>query len=86
MRPVCIEVEENQTERTQELQLALSLDGGKNYSELVRQEYNFSPPATTFEREVWNVSTQGVTHLRLWIKPDKSNRPCRASLTALWLK
>jgi hypothetical protein len=86
IQQVPLEVEENQASRTQELQLAISLDGGRTYCELLRQEYNFSPPGTTFEREEWVVAAEGVTHLRLWIKPDKRNRPVRASLTALSLR
>ena len=84
-RQVVLEVEETKVSRTQELQLALSSDGGKTYRELVRQEFNFSPPNTTFEREHWQVDAQGVTHLRLVIKPDKGGQPCRASLTSLAL-
>jgi len=86
IQQVLLEVEENQASRTQELQLAISLDGGRTYCELLRQEYNFSPPGTTFEREEWVVAAEGVTYLRLWIKPDKRNRPVRASLTALSLR
>ena len=42
---------------------------------LLRQEYNFSPPGTTFEREDWAVPAEGVTHLRLVIRPDKGASP-----------
>jgi hypothetical protein len=83
---VLLEVEELGVARTQELQLAVSRDGGQTYRELVRQEYNFSPPSTTFEREDWTVAIEPVTHLRLWIKPDKSGNPCRASITTLILR
>ena len=82
---VVLEVEELAVARTQELQLAVSADGGATYRELVRQEYNFSPPGTTFEREDWTVAAMGVTHLRLLIKPDKGGKPCRASITSLGL-
>ena len=85
IRRVLLEVEEREVARTQELQLAVSGDGGRTYRELVRQEYNFSPPGTTFEREDWTVATEGVTHLRLVIKPDKSGKPFRATITALVL-
>ena len=61
-------------------------DGGRTYRELLRQEFNFSPAGTTFEREKWTVSAQGVTHLRLVIKPDKGDKPCRATLTSLVLR
>ena len=81
-----VEVEEPEVSRTQELQLSVSHDGGQTYRELRRQEYNFSPPGTTFEREDWAVTAERVTHLQLWMKPDKGGKPCRATLTSLVLK
>ena len=81
-----LEVEEPEVSRTQELLLSVSHDGGRTYRELRRQEYNFSPPGTTFEREAWTVRAEGVTHLQLWMKPDKGGKPCRATLTSLVLK
>jgi hypothetical protein len=86
IRRVILEVEEPEVARTQELQLALSTDGGRAYREVLRQEYNFSPPGTTFEREDWAVTAEGVTHLRLVIRPDKGGRPCRATVTSLVLR
>lgn len=86
IRQVSLEVEEMWDSRTQELQLAVSQDGGNTYRELLRQEFNFAPPGTTFEREEWVIAAEQVTHLRLCIKPDKGNRPCRASLTTLSLR
>lgn len=86
IRQISLEVEEDQDSRTQELHLAVSHDGGNSYRELLRQEFTFAPPGTTFEREAWTVAAEGVTHLRLGIKPDKGGRPCRASLTTLSLR
>src|SRR5258705_11753255 len=83
IRQVGLEVEEPEIARNQELHLSASCDGGRTYRELLRQEYNFSPPGATFEREQWGVTAQGVTHLRLVIKPDKGGKPCRATLTSL---
>src|SRR3954464_12571006 len=83
---ILLEVEEPGVARTQELQLAVSGDGGQTYRELVRQEFNFSPPGTTFEREVWAVTAEGVSHLRLQIKPDKGGKPCRATIPSLVLR
>jgi hypothetical protein len=80
---IILEVEESEVSRTQELSVAVSYDGGQTYRELLRQEYTFSPPGTTFEREAWAVTAVGVTHVQLIIKPDKGDKPCRASLTAL---
>jgi len=83
LQQITLEVEEHEVSRTQELQLSVSVDGGQTYQELLRQEYTFSPPGTTFEREAWTVNVTGVTHLQLWIKPDKGDKPCRATLTSL---
>jgi hypothetical protein len=83
IRRVSLEVEELEVSRTQELELSVSCDGGQTYRELRRQEYTFSPPRTTFEREDWAVTAEKVTHLRLRIKPDKGGKPCRATLISL---
>jgi hypothetical protein len=83
IRQIGVEVEELVDSRTQELAVLVSSDGGRTYRELVRQEFNFSPPGTSFERELWSVSAAAVTHLRLEIKPDKGGRIGRATLTSL---
>ena len=85
IRKIGVEIEELAVSRTQELSLSVSSDGGRTYRELVRQEFNFSPPGTSFERELWSASAGGVTHLRLDIKPDKGGRAGRATLTSLTL-
>jgi len=85
IRKVGLEVEELSVNRTQELSVSVSSDGGRTYRELVRQEFTFSPPSTGFEREVWSVAAEGVTHLRLDIKPDKGGRVGQATLTSLTL-
>jgi hypothetical protein len=85
IRRVALEVEEPEVSRTQELQVAVSTDGGRTYRELLRQEYTFSPPGTTFQREDWAVNPDAVTHLRLVIRPDKGDKPCRATITSLVL-
>jgi hypothetical protein len=82
---VSLEIEETEVSRTQELTLATSRDGGHTYRELLRQEFNFSPSGTTFEHEEWRVAEEGVTNVRLWIRPDKGGKPCRASITSLVL-
>ena len=69
--------------RTQEVQLAISDDGGKTYRELLRQEFNFSPEGTTWECEDWAVEES--SHLRLLIKPDKGRKDLFAKLTSLVL-
>lgn len=85
IRKVRLEVEERDTSRTQELDLSVSDDGGQTYRHVLRQEYNFSPTGTTMEREEWPLSADAITHVRLRIKPDKGDRPCRATLTTFAL-
>jgi hypothetical protein len=86
LREVGIEAEECERDRTQVLSLATSADGGRTYRERIRQEFNFSPSGATFERETWAVPAQGVTHLRVTVRPDKGDAPGRASLTTLTLR
>ena len=85
IRQIGLEVEELVVSRTQEVSVSASSDGGQTYREIVRQEFNFSPPDTSFERELWSTSAGAVTHLRLEIKPDKGGRVGRATLTSLTL-
>jgi hypothetical protein len=86
IRRVLVEIEEPDISRTQEMDVSISDDGGQTYRELVRQEYNFSPPGTTLEHEEWPIKADGVSHLRLRIKPDKGGKACRATLTTLALE
>jgi hypothetical protein len=86
IRTISLEIEEREVSRTQELHLSVLYDGTQRYQELLRQEYHFSPPGTTFEREEWAVTAEGITHLQLVIKPDKGGKPSRATLTALSLR
>lgn len=86
IQEVGLEAEEFQASRTQVLTLALSQNGGRTYREVLRQEFNFSPPGTTFERERWVVPATMVSHLRVTIRPDKGSQPGRASLTSLTIR
>ncbi len=83
IRRIVLEIEEPVAARSPELQLAVPTDRGASYREVFRQEYNFSPTGTTFEREDWAVAAEGVTNLRLVIGPDKGDIPCRATITSL---
>ena len=85
IRKMRLVVEERDTSRTQEVDLSVSENGGRTYRHVLRQEYNFSPPGTTMEREEWAVSADGVTHVRLRITPDKRDGQCRATLTTFAL-
>jgi len=76
---------EGERERTQEFVLRWSSDGGQSYRELVRQQYNFSPPDVAREVEDYDVDLDGVTALELKIVPDISRGSARASLAQLRL-
>lgn len=76
---------EETQERTQEFVLQWSADGGQSYREIVRQQYNFSPPETSQEVEDYHVDMNGVTALELRIVPDISGGSAYASLSQLSL-
>jgi hypothetical protein len=75
--------QENERERTQQFVLRWSSDGGQSYREILRQQYNFSPPGATSECEDYDVDLDGVTALELSINPDISGGPACASLAQL---
>ena len=83
---ILVEVEESETSRTQEMAVSISQNGGQTYRELIRQEYNFSHPAATLEREEWSINADAISHLQLRIKPDKGGKDGRATLTTLALE
>jgi hypothetical protein len=78
------EVEEATRERTQEVRVEVSEDGGRTYRQIIVQEYNFSPAGATFQRELQRLNLRQVSHLRLTIVPNKSGSGI-ATLTALRL-
>lgn len=71
---------ERETSRTQEFVLRWSPDGGQSFREIVRQQWNFSPPGTIREAEDYQVELSGVTVLELVIIPDQSRGGAHASL------
>jgi len=75
--------QEDQQARTQEFVLRWSPDAGQSYREIVRQQYNFSPPGMTREFEDYTVDLVGVTALELRIVPDISGGDARASVAQL---
>jgi hypothetical protein len=86
IRQILVEVEEPEISRTQEMAVSISRDGGQTYRELIRQEYNFSPPGTTLEHEEWSIKADAISHLQLRIKPDKGGKAGRATLSTLALE
>jgi hypothetical protein len=86
LRALSIEIEEHRNTRMQHVRLLVSQDSGKTYEELLARDFTFSPYGQTFERETWDLSLEGVTHLLLRITPHKAQGSSRASLTSLVLR
>jgi hypothetical protein len=82
---IALVFEETMTERTQEFVLRWSPDGGRSFRKIVRQQWNFSPPATIREAEDYHVELSGATILELIIVPDIDRGSARASLKSLRL-
>jgi hypothetical protein len=80
-----LEFREHEFGRTQQFVLRWSSNGGQSYREIVRQQFNFSPPGATSECEDYAVDLDGVTTIELSIVPDISGGSARASLAQLRL-
>jgi hypothetical protein len=85
LKCVSLVFEEDEIERTQEFVLRLSSDGGSTLKEIVRQQWNFSPPGSRREVEQYQVDLHNVDVLELVIKPDIAGGVARASLKNLRL-
>ena len=77
---IVYEIEETKDTRTQEILLEASGAAADKYRELVRQEYNFSPSGSTFQKEVVTVKIPVTTSIKMTIKPDKGNASFKAKL------
>ena len=85
LRRIHLVFHEDEQERTQEFVLRWSADDGQSYLEILRQQYNFSPPEGVREVEDYGLDLDGVTALELKIVPDISGGAARASLAQLRL-
>ena len=85
LRRIWLKFEETEIKRTQEFVLLWSPDGGRSYREIVRQQWNFSPPETNSESEEFQVDLSNVVVLELIIVPDICGGMARASLKSLRL-
>ena len=85
LKQISLVFEEDETARTQEFVLRWSSDGGDSFREIVRQQWNFSPPQTIREVEEYQVELSNVTVLELIIVPNVSGGAARASLKSLRL-
>jgi hypothetical protein len=85
LKRISLVFEEKESARTQEFVLRWSSDGGGSFREIVRQQWNFSPPETVREIEKYQVELSNVTALELIIAPNMSGGSARASLKNLRL-
>ena len=85
LKRIWLVFEETEIQRTQEFVLRWSPDHGHSFREIVRQQWNFSPPGTVRETEDYTVDLSDVTVLELRILPDQSGGAARASLASLRL-
>ena len=83
LRRMVLIFEETETTRTQEFVLRWSGDYGGSFQEIVRQQWNFSPPNSIREVEDYRVDLSGVNVLELVIVSDISGGAARASLKSL---
>jgi hypothetical protein len=83
LKRIALVFEETEIERTQEFVLRWSGDYGGSFQEIVRQQWNFSPPNSTRDVEDYRVELSGVNVLELVIVPDISGGVARASLKSL---
>src|SRR5437870_12852645 len=82
---IALVFEETAIKRTQEFVLRWSPDGGRSFRDIVRQQWNFSPPDTVREVEEYQVELSYVTVLELIVVPDNNRGVARASLKNLRL-
>src|SRR6266404_8919644 len=83
LKRISVVFEEQEIARTQEFVLRWSADGGNSFREIVRQQWNFSPPETIREVEEYQVELSNLTILELPIVPNTSGGLARASLKRL---
>jgi len=85
IRRINLVFNETESNRTQEFVLRWSPENDKGFREIVRQQWNFSPPQTAREVEDYAVDLANVYALELVIVPDISGGPARASLESMRL-
>jgi hypothetical protein len=76
---------EDESSRTQEFVLRWLPYGAGSWKEIVRQQWNFSPPDATQESEEYKVDLASAAALELSVNPDISQSSARASLERLQL-
>jgi hypothetical protein len=85
LKRISLVFEEEKVARTQEFVLRWSSNSERPLRELVRQQWNFSPPTTVREVEDYRVDLSDVAVLELNIVPDINGGTACASLKSLRL-
>ena len=85
IRVIRLVFKEQEFARTQEFVLRWLPQGTRDWKDVVRQPWNFSPPVTEDECEEYNVDLPLATGLELGVRPDISGGEARASLESLEL-
>ena len=80
LRQIHLVFDERDQERLQEYTLRWSSSVGGPYREIVRQQYNFSPPTTTTEVEDHTVNLDSCAELELSIVPDLRGTAAHAAI------
>jgi hypothetical protein len=82
VRRIQLEFRESQFERTQEFTIHSTAAGGER-TEVIRQQWTFSPQGSTQEVEDYRLNLTDVSMVELTINPDLEHREARASLVHL---
>jgi hypothetical protein len=85
LRRINLVFKETETSRTQEFVLRWRSEGDQGFREIVRQQWNFSPPQTACEIEDYQFDIANVKVLELVIVPDIGGGNTYASLETLRL-
>ncbi len=85
LRRINLVFNETETSRTQEFVLRWRSEGDQGFREIVRQQWNFSPPQTACEIEDYQFDLASVKVLELVIVPDIGGGNTYASLETLRL-
>ena len=83
LKRISVVFEENEMVRTQEFVLRASPKPGGPFREIVRQQWNFSPPTSAREAEDYRVELSEIVTLELTIRPNISGGAACASLKSL---
>jgi hypothetical protein len=85
IRVIRLVFKEKEFTRTQEFVLRWLPQEARDWKDVVRQQWNFSPPITENECEEYKVDLLSATGLELSIRPDISGGETQASLERLQL-